>query len=145
MSCEGEKSHDQAFIVNAVNNHVKFSGMNFPHIMVPLMEEQQMMIELNAFVIYESMEVEFIVELPHPVEILVTFDVEGSRRRLNLIKEDGEVVGKGVKRMVKVAWAIRPSSCLDDLVNRASTNAKRFSSVRSCCIISILIYTTLYK
>ncbi|NMS58478.1 DUF3581 family protein, partial [Vibrio parahaemolyticus] len=39
MSREGETNHDPAFIEHVVTNYVQFSGMNFPHIMVPLMEE----------------------------------------------------------------------------------------------------------
>ncbi len=114
MTHQGEVSHDQAFIEHVVTNYVQFSGMNFPHIMVPLMEQEQMMINCQRpLVIYESMEVEFDrLDLQHPeVEFTgATFDVEGKRGVVTLnfaFKEDGDVVGKGVKRMV--ASGLKPT------------------------------------
>lgn len=133
MSCEGEKSHDQAFIEHVVTNYVKFSGMNFPHIMVPLMEEQKMMINCQRpLVIYESMEVEFTrLDLSHPeVEFSgATFDVEGKRGIVTLnfdFKEDGEVVGKGVKRMVASGLKPYDQASVDDLVNRFNERKEMF-------------------
>ncbi|NVJ56483.1 MAG: DUF3581 domain-containing protein [Vibrionaceae bacterium] len=125
MSREGEVSHDAAFIEHVVTNYVKFSGMNFPHIMVPLMEEQQMMINCQRpLVIYESMEVEFTrFDLTHPeVEFTgASFDVEGKRGVVTMnfaFKEQGEVIGKGVKRMVASGLKPYDQSAVDDLVER---------------------------
>ena len=107
MKREGNVSHDPAFIEHVVTNYVQFSGMNFPHIMVPLMEESQMMINCKRpLVIYESMIVEFTrLDITHPeVEYTgATFDVEGKRGVVTLnfvFKEDGSVVGNGKKRMI---------------------------------------------
>ncbi|UGA56225.1 DUF3581 domain-containing protein [Vibrio sp. VB16] len=125
MNREGEVSHDAEFIEHVVKNYVQFSGMNFPHIMVPLMEQQKMMINCQRpLVIYESMEIEFTrLDLHHPeVEFSgATFDVAGKRGIVTLnfdFKEDGELVGKGVKRMV--ASGLRPydHTAVDDLVSR---------------------------
>ncbi|MDB1123828.1 DUF3581 domain-containing protein [Vibrio algarum] len=125
MNREGEVSHDSELIEHVVKNYVQFSGKNFPHIMVPLMEQQQMMINCQRpLVIYESMEIEFSrLDIHHPeVEFSgATFDVEGKRGVVTLnfdFKEDGELVGKGVKRMV--ASGLRPydDSAVDDLVKR---------------------------
>ncbi|MGF1756004.1 DUF3581 domain-containing protein, partial [Vibrio makurazakiensis] len=133
MTCEGERSHNQEFIEHVVTNYVQFSGMNFPHIMVPLMEEQQMMINCQRpLVIYESMEVEFSrLDLSHPEVSFsgATFDVEGKRGTVTLnfdFKEDGEVVGKGIKRMV--ASGLKPYSqeAVDDLVNRFNERKDMF-------------------
>ena len=125
MSREGETNHDAAFIEHVVTNYVQFSGMNFPHIMVPLMEEQQMMINCQRpLVIYESMEVEFSrLDLTHPeVEFTgATFDVEGKRGVVTLnfaFKEDGEVVGNGIKRMVASGLKPYDQEAVDDLVQR---------------------------
>ncbi len=113
MSRTGEVSHSPEFIEHVVKSYVQFSGMNFPHIMVPLMEEQQVMINpQRPLVIYESMEVEFDrLDLHHPeVEFSgASFNVEGKRGIVTLnfnFKEDGELVGKGSKRMV--ASGLRP-------------------------------------
>lgn len=123
MQHQGEVNHNPEFIEHVVKSYVQFSGMNFPHIMVPLMEEQQMMINCQRpLVIYESMEVEFDrMNITHPeVEFAgATFDVDGKRGVVTLnfdFKEDGNIVGKGVKRMV--ASGLRPydQQAIDQLV-----------------------------
>lgn len=133
MTHQGEVSHDQAFIEHVVTNYVQFSGMNFPHIMVPLMEQEQMMINCQRpLVIYESMEVEFDrLDLQHPeVEFTgATFDVEGKRGVVTLnfaFKEDGNVVGKGVKRMVASGLKPYDNAAVDDLVARFNERKSEF-------------------
>ncbi|MGC9492125.1 DUF3581 domain-containing protein, partial [Vibrio genomosp. F10] len=133
MNREGDVSHDAAFIEHVVTNYVQFSGMNFPHIMVPLMEEQQMMINCQRpLVIYESMEVEFErLDLTHPeVEFTgATFDVDGKRGVVTLnfaFKEDGIVVGKGVKRMLASGLKPYDQDSVDDLVNRFNERKDMF-------------------
>jgi hypothetical protein len=125
MTHQGDVSHDQAFIQHVVTNYVQFSGMNFPHIMVPLMEQEQMMINCQRpLVIYESMEVEFDrLDLQRPeVEFTgATFDVEGKRGVVTLnfaFKENGDVVGKGVKRMVASGLKPYDTDAVNDLVER---------------------------
>lgn len=133
MHHEGETSHDAAFIEHVVTSYVQFSGMNFPHIMVPLMEEQQMMINCQRpLVIYESMEVEFErLDLTHPeVEFAgATFDVDGKRGVVTLnfdFKEEGEIVGKGIKRMVASGLKPYDQDAVDDLVNRFNERKEMF-------------------
>ncbi len=125
MAHEGEVNHDPSFIEHVVTNYVQFSGMNFPHVMVPLMEEQQMMINpQRPLVIYESMEVAFSrLDLKHPeVEFTgATFDVEGKRGVVTLnfaFNEDGDVVGKGIKRMIATGLKPYDKEAVDDLVAR---------------------------
>ncbi|MBY6196576.1 DUF3581 domain-containing protein [Vibrio hangzhouensis] len=125
MTHHGDKSHNLEFIEHVVTNYVQFSGMNFPHIMVPLMQEQQMMINCQRpLVIYESMEVEFEhLDLTHPEVSFTgaTFDVEGKRGVVTLnfaFKEDGVVVGKGIKRMVASGLKPYEDSAVNDLVTR---------------------------
>ncbi|NAW59888.1 MULTISPECIES: DUF3581 domain-containing protein [unclassified Vibrio] len=133
MNRQGNVSHDQAFIEHVVTNYVQFSGMNFPHIMVPLMEEQQMMINCQRpLVIYESMEVEFErLDLTHPeVEFTgATFDVEGKRGVVTLnfaFKEAGEIVGKGLKRMVASGLKPYNQADIDNLVTRFNERKDMF-------------------
>lgn len=133
MHHDGETSKDKDFIEHVVTSYVKFSGMNFPHIMVPLMEEQQMMINCaRPLVIYESMEVEFThLDLTHPEVSFsgATFDVEGKRGVVTLnfeFLEEGTIVGRGVKRMV--ASGLKPYSqeAVDDLVERFNERKSYF-------------------
>ncbi len=133
MSREGKTNHNPAFIEHVVTNYVQFSGMNFPHIMVPLMEEKQMMINCQRpLVIYESMEVEFSrLDLTHPeVDFTgATFDVDGKRGVVTLnfaFKEDGEVVGKGIKRMVASGLKPYVQEAVDDLVHRFNERKDAF-------------------
>ncbi|MGX9415926.1 DUF3581 domain-containing protein [Vibrio sp. RC27] len=124
MNREGEISHDLDFIEHVVTSYVKFSAMNFPHIMVPLMEEQQVMINCDRpLVIYESMEVEFDrLDLKHP-EVDYTgskFEVTGKRGVVTMnfdFKEDGVVIGKGLKRLVVSGLKPYCSDAVDDLVD----------------------------
>lgn len=133
MSREGEVNRNPEFIEHVVTSYVQFSGMNFPHIMVPLMEEQQMMINCQRpLVIYESMEVEFSrLDLTHPeVEFSgATFDVDGKRGLVTLnftFKEDGQVVGKGLKRMVASGLKPYDQEAVDDLVERFHARKEAF-------------------
>jgi len=133
MSRDGEVNHNPEFIEHVVTSYVQFSGMNFPHIMVPLMEQQQMMINCQRpLVIYESMEVEFDrLDLTHPeVDFTgATFDVDGKRGVVTLnfaFKEDGQVVGKGIKRMVASGLKPYDQDAVDDLVARFNQRKEAF-------------------
>ncbi|WP_194435107.1 DUF3581 domain-containing protein [Vibrio fluminensis] len=125
MIREGDVNLNPEFIEHVVTNYVQFSGMNFPHIMVPLMEEKQMMINCQRpLVIYESMEVEFArldISAPEVNFAGATFDVEGKRGLVTLnfdFIQDGEVVGKGIKRMVASGLKPYNQEDIDDLVSR---------------------------
>ncbi|CAM3625577.1 DUF3581 domain-containing protein [Vibrio aquimaris] len=133
MTREGDINRDPAFIEHVVTNYVQFSGMNFPHIMVPLMQEQKMMINCQRpLVIYESMEVEFSrLDISNPeVEFNgATFDVEGKRGVVTLnfdFKQETEVVGKGIKRMVASGLKEYNQDDIDELVSRFNERKKTF-------------------
>ncbi len=133
MHRNGGVSRDPEFIEHVVTNYVQFSGMNFPHIMVPLMKEKQMMINCQRpLVIYESMEVEFSrLDLKHPeVEFTgATFDVEGKRGLVTLnfaFKENGLEVGTGKKRMVATGLKPYDQEAVDDLVERFHARKNAF-------------------
>ncbi|UMM07085.1 MULTISPECIES: DUF3581 domain-containing protein [Vibrio] len=133
MTREGEVSKDPEFIEHVVTNYVQFSGMNFPHIMVPLMQEKKMMINCQRpLVIYESMEVEFSkLDLKHPEVSFTeaTFEVEGKRGIVTLnfaFKEDGQNVGYGKKRMVATGLKPYEQTAVDDLVERFNARKGAF-------------------
>ncbi|MGF1742424.1 DUF3581 domain-containing protein [Vibrio profundum] len=130
---EGDVNNDAEFIEHVVTNYVQFSGMNFPHIMVPLMEQEQMMINCQRpLVIYESMEVEFErLDLCKPeVEFSgATFDVDGKRGVVTLnfaFKEGEEIVGTGVKRMVASGLKPYDQEAVNDLVDRFNARKESF-------------------
>lgn len=107
MSRSGSNCHDAALVEHVIREYVAFSGMNFPHIMVPLMKEQQMMFNTQRpLVIYESMKLEFYrfdITAPSVGFAGASFDVTGKRGLVTLNFEftaNGEVIGKGSKRMI---------------------------------------------
>ncbi|MFV0575279.1 MAG: DUF3581 domain-containing protein [Vibrio sp.] len=133
MHHEGDVNKDQTFIEHVVTNYVQFSGMNFPHIMVPLMDEKQMMINTQRpLVIYESMDVEFSrLDLSHPeVEFTgATFDVTGKRGVVTLnfdFKEGEEVIGRGVKKMVASGLKPYQQADIDEFVSRYVARKEEF-------------------
>ncbi|NLS11348.1 DUF3581 domain-containing protein [Vibrio sp. SM6] len=139
MTHQGETHHCPELIEHIVTNYVQFSGKNFPHIMVPLMEEKQMMINCQRpLVIYESMEVEFErLDLTRPeVEFSgATFAVDGKRGVVTLnftFKQDGDVVGHGRKRMVATGLKPYCQVSVDDLVARFNSRKADFLKQFDC-------------
>ncbi|MCK4492457.1 MAG: DUF3581 domain-containing protein [Methylococcales bacterium] len=103
----GDKIHDEALLEGFIRDYVAFSGPNFPHILVPLMAEQNVMINTTRpLVIYESMVFEFDhVNFTAP-ELLAaenTLNIEGKRGEARFhfeIKSNGTSVGKGFKKIL---------------------------------------------
>jgi hypothetical protein len=80
----GNISHDESLLQNLTQSYVQFSGQTFPHILVPLLAEQNVMIRPDRpLVIYESMSIDL-------DRLDVAFHLE----------DDGEVVGRGKKHML---------------------------------------------
>ncbi|GAB6261978.1 DUF3581 domain-containing protein [Photobacterium sp. CCB-ST2H9] len=122
---DGEITHNTKLIETVTQNYVKFSGMNFPHIMVPLMESEQVMINpVRPLVIYESMELEFSrLDLDAPqVELTDSIiETDGKRGSVTLafsFKENGEVVGEGRKKMLMSGLKPYSQEDINDLVDR---------------------------
>ncbi|GMQ87308.1 MAG: DUF3581 domain-containing protein [Gammaproteobacteria bacterium] len=103
----GDTTQDKDLIRDLTYSCVQFSGQSFPHILVPLMSEQQVMINPGRpLVIYESVAIDLDrldfenpqLELTHPV-----LEVDGKRGNVRLefcIRAGGEKVGRGEKTMV---------------------------------------------
>jgi len=102
----GDYSNNQVLIENLVKEYVAFSGKAFPHILVPLMRDNGVMINTQRpLVMYESMGLEMERFDKENVELEMaeaTLEVEGKRGRATLaftIKSDGEIIGRGQKQM----------------------------------------------
>lgn len=103
----GDISHEQSLIERLACSYVTFSGHNFPHIMVPLMQEQGAMINVDRpMVIYESMAFKLErLDIPNVELRLASSSMKAEGRRgevlLNFEFLCGDtVVGAGCKRMV---------------------------------------------
>jgi len=102
----GQISRDKALINALASGYVTFSGKTFPHILVPLMSAQGIMINpARPLVIYQSMEINLDhldLNTPKLEPAGARLDVVGKKGTVyldfNLI-ENGKPVGLGTKRM----------------------------------------------
>lgn len=107
LTHSGEYLHDLTVIEPLIKDYVRFSGQNFPHILQPLMQQHNVMINTQRpLVIYESMALSF-ERLPlSKVELTLTASsllVDGKRGNALLefsLTEQGQLIGKGEKRMI---------------------------------------------
>jgi len=103
----GQQSQDSTLINNLTQSYVGFSGQTFPHILVPLMRENNIMINPDRpLVIYNSMLIDITdLSISQPELKLVDsrLDITGKRGdvclRFHLV-EAGKIVGEGEKNMV---------------------------------------------
>ena len=118
VSFAGHQTHDELIINKLTQAYVRFSGKAFPHILVPLMQEQAMMINpARPMVMYQSMRInlqrfdftDVLLEMSN-----ATMKVYGKRANVSLDFEfisQGEVVGTGSKQMV--LGGLRPFNQVD--------------------------------
>lgn len=103
---DGEITHDHALISNLTQSYVSFSGKTFPHLLVPLMSEQNVMINPGRpMVMYQSMEIHLDhLDLHQPIleSTGSSLEVQGKKGMAQLdfhILENGREVGHGAKHM----------------------------------------------
>ncbi len=103
----GQQTQNESVVNEVIRNYVAFSGHNFPHILVPLMAKQNVMININRpFVIYDSMTLEFEhLNFTDPVVEMLDPELQVNGKRADAffrfqIKADDEIVGKGFKKIV---------------------------------------------
>jgi hypothetical protein len=104
---EGEHSQDSELVRAMACSYVAFSGQNFPHVLVPLLRDQRVMINPERpLVIYESMSVRLDhldfsePELEHAEHRLEVKGKRGDVRLAFSIKANGVVVGQGFKKLL---------------------------------------------
>lgn len=102
----GDVDQNEAMIEALVRDYVAFSGHNFPYVLVPLLETENVMFNLDRpLVIYDSMIIEFDhLNFNNPrLEMLEPeVEIKGKRGAARLhfqIKSDDEVVGIGHKKL----------------------------------------------
>jgi hypothetical protein len=121
----GASTHDPALIEPLVRRYVAFSGHNFPHFLVPLMQRHGVMINTDRpLVIYERMSFE-LSRLDRPLDGLQlvesTLDIAGRRGDAHLrfdMTADGERIGEGAKKLVLSGLRPLDQAALDGLVAR---------------------------
>lgn len=107
LSSSGEHSQNSELISRLSESYVAYSGLTFPHILVPLMREQNVMINpARPLVIYEGAELELDrldVSDAKLVGAQSSLSVDGKRGAITLgfdIVSDNIKIGQGEKRMV---------------------------------------------
>ena len=120
---EGDNSSNPKAIEHLVRSYVAFSGHSFPYILVPLMEQHQVMINNNRpLVMYQSMSLNLDqLELEKPEVKLINADmqVEGKRGNVTLhfaINDGGKAVGRGEKKLVLSGLREFDAQVMDQLI-----------------------------
>lgn len=104
---QGETTAEPTILEKMARSYVSFSGQNFPHVLVPLLRDQGVMINPDRpLVIYESMSVRLDhldwaePRLDHAEHRLEVKGKRGDVRLAFTIHADGRQVGKGFKKLV---------------------------------------------
>jgi len=121
----GNNSKNSELHENLIRSYVNFSGQTFPHILVPLMEEQGVMINpARPMAMYQSMSLELDrldlsnIELEFDKE-KTRFEVNGKRGNVSLafnLKADQQLIGSGEKHMVISGLKPFEKSAIDKVI-----------------------------
>lgn len=103
----GQINNSPDLIKTFIRNYVAFSGLNFPHVLVPLMAKQNVMFNTERpLVIYESMSFKFTQMNFSKLQMQATeteFNFSGKRGNVRLhfnVKDNNKLVGCGFKKML---------------------------------------------
>jgi len=124
MSASGEKTSDQQVIESLIRSYVEFSGHTFPHILVKLMAEKNVMINpTRPMIMYESMSIHLDslnIKNVKLVEANSTLEINGKRGNACLLFDlvsEGVVVGHGKKHMLLSGLREYCQETIDNIVN----------------------------
>jgi len=135
VSSDGTHSRNPELINSLTRNYVAFSGDTFPHVLVPLMQENNVMINTERpLVIYDHMRISLDTLDIDSVELKMTgskFRLYGKRGDVALnydISCNGEVVGRGQKKMVLSGLREYDQAKIDALVETFSGLKSRYAN-----------------
>ena len=129
----GRTTTDPGTVCGIIHCYVQFSGQAFPHILVPLMADNGLMINPERpLIIYESMSIELdSLEFDAPrLELSdAHLDIHGKRGDVKLrfdVKSGEHVIGQGAKSMVLSGLRPFEPEAIDTLVNDYMTRKNTF-------------------
>ncbi len=135
VSSNGKHSSDKDLIESLTCNYVKFSGDTFPHVLVPLMNENNVMINTERpLVIYDHMRISLDTLDIDSVNLSLsesTFRLYGKRGDVALnydLSCNGELVGKGQKKMVLSGLREYDETKIDELIATYSARKKAYTN-----------------
>ncbi|MBQ4847007.1 DUF3581 family protein [Pseudoalteromonas sp. MMG005] len=129
---DGDANLCPSLIESLTKKYVEFSGTAFPHVIIPLMAQQNVMINpARPMVIYESMAIHLDDTNLEAIELesdTPEFSYEGKRGKIILrfkLLNDGKLVGRGEKHMLVSGIRAYCQETVDDLIayynNRKAT------------------------
>jgi len=131
----GPSTGDTEIIGAITRCYVQFSGQTFPHILVPLMAEHQLMINPDRpLIIYESMSIELErLDFTAPrLELSgARLDIDGKYKRQHLefaVHSGDEVVGRGAKSMVLSGLRPYAADSIEALVRNYMARKNSFAA-----------------
>jgi hypothetical protein len=134
VSTNGEHSHNPVLIESLTRNYVKFSGETFPLVLVPLMKQNNVMINPERpLVIYDHMRISLDRLDIDSVNLALSdsiFRLYGKRGDVALnydLSCNGELVGKGQKKMVLSGLREYDQASIDELIATYSGRKSRYS------------------
>lgn len=136
---EGEALHNEAVIEGFYQEYAAFSGKSFPHILVPLMQQKDIMINpKRPMVIYEKMAFEFerpIMKLnvvPHLLYRDSEIEVSGKRGKVHIhfdIKVDERIIGYGTKTMTLSGLLPYDQSAISALIENYENSKSNYQKI----------------
>lgn len=132
VSSDGAHTDNPTLIDSLTRNYVAFSGHTFPHVLVPLMRENNVMINTERpLVIYDHMRISLDTLDIDSIELSLAdsiFRLYGKRGDVALnfdLSCNGERVGKGQKKMVMSGLREYDGQKIDQLVDLYNASKKR--------------------
>ena len=135
VSSNGAHSHNEGLIDSLTSNYVRFSGHTFPHVLVPMMQENNVMINTERpLVIYDHMRISLDTLDIDSIDLTLSesiFRLYGKRGDVALnydLSCNGETVGKGQKKMVLSGLREFEQSKIDGLVELYNSRKNLYSN-----------------
>ena len=134
VSSNGEHTRSAALIESLTRSYVEFSGLTFPQVLVPLMKDNDVMINTERpLVIYDHMRISLDrldidsvdLELTDPV-----FRLYGKRGDVALnfdLLSNGKSIGRGQKKIVLSGLRQYEQARIDELVEAYEGRRRRFA------------------
>jgi hypothetical protein len=126
----GDNSTDESVIQQLTRDYVQFSGHAFPHILVPLLAEQNVMINPDRpVVMYQSMVIDLdTLDIKAPSLEIDHNELEITGKRGDILlafnlTDSGKVIGRGKKHMLVSGLREYEQSAVEELVT--SFNQRR--------------------
>ena len=135
VSSNGALSRNQDLIGSLTRNYVEFSGHTFPHVLVPLMQENNVMMNPERpLVIYDHMRISLDTLDIDSIDVTLsnsTFRLYGKRGDVALNYDlccNGERVGKGQKKMVVSGLREYEQVRIDEMIATYSEHKSRYAN-----------------